>query len=261
MGADVDFEFDLISGALVLFVAMLGLLELGHRLGARAIAHNSHGTSGTNALEGAIFALLGLLIAFTFFGAASRFDDRRALIVDEANAIGTAYLRLDLLPASARQELRAAFPRYVDHRLGAYRALPDMAAAGIELARAAELQQQIWARAVAGSTASGAHPDAGKLLLPALNELIDITTTRTMAGQMHPPLIVFGLLFALMLMSALLAGYAMAANKTRNWLYRIVFAFTLAGAGYVIVDFEYPRIGLIRVDSFDQALVDVRKGM
>ena len=145
----MNFEFDLVVGVFALFAAMLGLLELGHRLGARAIAHNSHGTSGTNALEGAIFALLGLLIAFTFFGAASRFDDRRSLIVQEANAIGTAYLRLDLLPPSARQELRAAFPRYVDHRLGAYRALPDMKAARIELERASELQQQIWAKAVA----------------------------------------------------------------------------------------------------------------
>ena len=90
--------------------------------------------------------------------------------------------------------------------------------------------------------------------------MIDITTTRTMAGQMHPPLVVFGLLFALMLMSALLAGYAMA-GKTRNWLYRVAFAFTLAGAAWVIVDFEYPRVGLIRVDAFDQVLVDVRKGM
>ena len=94
------------------------------------------------------------------------------------------------------------------------------------------MQQQIWTKAVAASAASGGHPDAAKVLLPALNEMIDITTTRTMAGQMHPPPVTFGLLFALMLLSAVLAGYAMTASKTRNWLYRATFAFTLAGASY-----------------------------
>ena len=248
-------------GALILFAVLLGLVELGGRLGARALARNPNATIGSSAMEGAVFALLGLLLAFTFFGAALRFDDRRKLIIDETNAIGTAYLRIDLLPAAAQPELRDAFRRYVDQRLAAYRALPDLAAAGIALERANEMQQQIWTKSVAASASSGGHPDSAKLLLPALNEMIDITTTRTMAGQMHPPPVVFGLLVALMLLSALLAGYAMAASKTRNWLYRATFAFTLAGAAYVILDFEYPRFGLIRVDTFDQALVDLRRSM
>jgi len=247
--------------ALALFAAMLGLLELGGRLGSRALARNPDATSGTSAMEGAVFALLGLLLAFTFFGAASRFDDRRKLIVDETNAIGTAYLRIDLLPASVQPELRDAFRRYVDQRLAIYRVLPDIAASHIAFERANEMQQQIWAKAVVGSAAPGGHPDAAKLLLPALNEMIDITTTRAMAGQMHPPPVMFGLLFVLMLLSALLAGYAMAAAKTRNWLFRVAFAFTLAGSAYVILDFEYPRFGLIRVDAFDQALVDLRQSM
>jgi hypothetical protein len=257
----VEFELIVVLGALVLLASLLALLELGGRMGAQALARNPHATSGTSAMEGAVFALLGLLLAFTFFGAASRFDDRRKLIVDETNAIGTAYLRLDLLPPSAQPELRDAFRRYIDQRLAAYRALPDIEASNIAFARANEMQQQIWAKAVAGSTAPGAHPDSAKLLLPALNEMIDITTTRAMAMQMHPPPVTFGLLFTLMLVSALLAGYAMSAAKTRNWLYRFAFAFTLAGAAYVILDFEFPRFGLIRVDAFDHALVDLRQSM
>ena len=257
----MEFELVVALGALALFAVLLALIELGSRLGARALARNPDATTSPGAMEGAVFALLGLLLAFTFFGAASRFDDRRKLIIDETNAIGTAYLRLDLLPTAAQPELRDAFRSYVDQRLTVYRALPDLAAADIALARANEMQQQIWTKAIAASVASGGHPDSAKLLLPALNEMIDITTTRTMAGQMHPPPVVFGLLVALMLLSALLAGYAMAASKTRNWLYRATFAFTLAGAAYVIVDFEYPRFGLIRVDTFDHALVDVRQSM
>jgi hypothetical protein len=257
----VEFVLAIALGALTLFAVLLALIELGSRLGARALARNPDATTGAGAMEGAVFALLGLLLAFTFFGAASRFDERRKLIIDEANAIGTAYLRLDLLPTAAQPELHDAFRSYVDQRLAVYRALPDLAAVDVALARANAMQQQIWTKSIAASTASGGHPDSAKLLLPALNEMIDITTTRTMAGQMHPPLIVFGLLIALMLLSALLAGYAMAASKTRNWLHRAAFAFTLAGAAYVILDFEYPRFGLIRVDAFDQALIELRQSM
>ena len=99
------------------------------------------------------------------------------------------------------------------------------------------------------------------LLLPALNDMFDITTTRTMALQTHPPLIIFVLLVSLAFLSALLAGYAMAGSKGRNWVHMTAFAFTLAGAVYVIVDMEYPRFGLIRVDAFDQVLVDLRQSM
>jgi hypothetical protein len=255
----VDFARFALSAALLavaLFVVMLVLFELGRRFGLRRLAQDSTG-AGAGVVDGAVFALLGLLIAFTFSGAASRFDERRKLIIEEANAIGTAYLRIDLLPAPAQADLRASFRNYLDARLAAYRALPDLAAAHAGLARAAALQQEIWAKAVAASAGSQAPT---MLLLPALNQMIDITTTRTMAAYIHPPAVIFGLLFALALLGALLAGYAMAA-RARNWIHTAAFAFTLAGAVYVILDIEYPRVGLIRVDAFDEALVELRKSM
>jgi hypothetical protein len=107
----------------------------------------------------------------------------------------------------------------------------------------------------------GAAPSAPMLLLPALNQMFDITTTRTMASQMHPPWAIFAMLFALALAGALLAGYGMAGSKTRNWIHMIGFAAVIAGAVNVIIDIEYPRLGLIRVDAFDQALIDLRAGM
>ncbi len=257
----MEFLLIVALSVLVLFAILLALLEIGSRLGARALARNPDATTGAGAMEGAVFALLGLLLAFTFSGAASRFDDRRQLIIDETNAIGTAYLRIDLLQSSAQPELRDAFRRYLDQRIAVYSALPDMAASNIAFARANELQQQIWDMSVAAATAPGSAPGSVQTVLPALNEMIDITTTRAMAAKMHPPPVVFGLLFGLMLLGALLAGYAMAGGKTRKWLYRMTFAFTLAGAAYVIVDFEFPRFGLIKVDAFDQALVELRQSM
>ena len=245
-----------------LFFSMLLLLDIGRRVGVRRLASDPEGArTGTGTVDGAVFALLGLLIAFTFSGAASRFDARRALIVEEANNIGTAYLRLDLLPASAQPALRDSFRRYVESRLEVYRKLPDLEAVKVELARSTQLQGDIWSQAVAAGRLEGAPPAATILLLPALNQMIDITTTRTMATQMHPPVVIFVLLFGLALASALLAGYGMAGGKSRNWIHMLGFAAVMAVATNVTLDIEYPRLGLIRVDAFDQVLVDVRDSM
>ena len=98
-----------------LFAGMILLLEVGRRLGRRRHGRDEEGArAGLGAVEGAVFALLGLLIAFTFSSAASRFDTRRQLIVQEGNAIGTAWLRLDLLLSSAQPELRDLFRRFLD---------------------------------------------------------------------------------------------------------------------------------------------------
>jgi hypothetical protein len=245
-----------------LFLGMLLFLEIGRRIAVRRVREDSGAAGeGVGAVDGAVFALLGLLIAFTFSGASSRFDTRRQLIVEETNDIGTAYLRLDLLPADLQPALRESFRRYLDARIEVYRKLPDIAAAKKSLAKADELQRQIWRQAIVASRAEGAPVAAPILLLPALNAMIDITTTRTMAIQMHPPTIVFVMLFGLALAASLLAGYGMTGSKVRRWFHMLGFALVMAFAVYVILDIEYPRLGLIRVDAFDQALVDLRASM
>ncbi len=242
-----------------LFAGMLLLQEAGRRLGARRLAMDSEGArTGLGAVEGAIFGLMGLMIAFTFSGAASRFETRRHLIVEEANAIGTAYLRLDLLPAEAQPKLRGLFRGYLDTRLEVYRRLPDIAAAREALAQSIALQGEIWSAAV---EASRGAPQATMLLLPALNAMIDITTTRTVAIQTHPPVIIFAMLGFLALACALLAGYAMAGTKARSLVHTLGFAAILMLTVYVILDLEFPRVGLIQIDAADQILADVRQSM
>lgn len=241
-----------------LLVGVLFLLELGRRIGQwRAEVDAPRAEVG--AMDGAVFALLGLLIAFTFSGAAARWETRRQLVVQEANAISTAYLRLDVLVPEAQPALREKFRQYVDARLAVYRGLPNISASKAELARAAKLQDEIWAQAVAACRLEGSQP-ARMLVLPALNEMIDITTTRTVAAQTHPPAIIYVMLVVLMLVSALLAGNRMAEGP-RSWVHMVAFAVTMALSLYVIVDLEFPRLGFIRLDVWDQLLVDVRTSM
>jgi hypothetical protein len=248
--------------AVALFFGVLLLLEVGRWMGLKRVArHGEAAQAGVGAVDGAVFSLLGLLVAFTFAGAASRFDTRRHLVVEEANAISTAYLRIDLLPASAQPTLRDSFRQYLDARLAVYRKLPDIEAVRAELGRATALQRDIWAQALAGCRSADSAPAACGLLIPALNQMINITTTRTAATQMHPPVVIFAMLVGLALASALLAGFGLAGSRTRNWLHTLGFALVIAIVLYVILDIEYPRLGFIRVDAIDQVLVELRASM
>jgi hypothetical protein len=242
-----------------LFLGMLLFLEGGRRLGERRLEADPEGArTGLGAVEGAVFALMGLLIAFSFSGAASRFDQRRQLIIEEANAIGTAYLRLDLLPPDTQPKMRDLFRRYLDSRLEVYRGLPDLSAAMAALTRSFALQGEIWKGAL---EASRSEPQARFLLVPALNQMFDITTTRTASVRMHPPTIIFGMLGFVALACALFAGYAMAGSKSRSLVHSVGFVIILTLTVYVILDLEFPRMGLIRVDAMDKVLADLRESM
>lgn len=248
----------LVVAPVSLFLGMLVMLEIGRRAKARVLARDPQGSNeGVGALEGSIFGLLGLLIAFTFAGAASRYDERRELVVQEANLIGDVWARIDTLPPETQPALRDGMRRYLEARLETYRRLPDLPAAMVQLRRSNEIQDEIWRAAVAAC----AMPDGQRLtmlVLPALDAAFDMTLVRTAAAMHHPPAVVFGMLIALALASALIAGYGM---KRRQWPYMIGFALTTAAAVYTILEIEFPRIGLIRVDAVDQLLEDVLAGM
>lgn len=246
--------------AFALLVGMVALMEVGRRLGQRRAKRDEDtARAGLGAIEGSVFALLGLLIAFTFSGAASRFDHRRDLIIQETNAIGTAWLRLDVLAPAPRDSLRDLFRLYLDQRLEAYRIAQDPPRAFALLAQSQQTQQRIWDEAIAVAKAEPGKP-VMQVVLPALNGMFDIATTRTLVLHKHPPAIVFIMLGSCALVASLMAGFGMSRGS-RSWTHIIVFAIVMAGAVYIIIDMEYPRLGMIRVQSFDQALIDLRQSM
>jgi len=248
--------------ALLLLIGMLVLLEVGRRLGVRRRPKESEGErGGLGTVESAVFALFGLMIAFTFSGAASRFNEKRMLTAEEVNCIETAYLRLHLLSHQAQPALKELFRRYVDSRLETYRRLPNMVAAEMEMAKSKKIQEEVWNEAIAATRLPDSHPSSGLLLLPALNNMIDISTTRTMALQIHPPRIIYALLLGLGLICSLLAGFRMSSGQQRSWLHILGFTVLTVIIVYVMLDVEYPRAGLIRLESADQLLVKLRASM
>jgi ABC-type glycerol-3-phosphate transport system permease component len=247
--------------AALLFPLTLIFLEIGRRFGRRRLTEDPEGArAGASAVEGAVFALFGLLIAFTFTGAASRFEARRDLIVTHTNAIGTAWLRLDLLPAEVQPALRQELRLYVDAIIKMHEQAQDTQFVFKKLAELGKLQDKIWNLAETAASRDG-RPQVATLVLPALNEMFDLTSSRYAAARFHVSMVVIWFLVLLSMLASLLVGYAMASAKRRNWLHIILFALLISLTLYVIFDFEYPRYGVIRLDQADTIYLELRQSM
>lgn len=239
---------------LALLVSMLALLAIGHRLGSRRLGGETEQERvGLVSIETAVFGLLGLIFAFTYAGAATRFEARRALSIQEANAVGTAYLRLDLLPDAPKAALKDKLRRAGTLQVAAYDALPDLAAFESKLGQVKAIQAEIWSGAVAA--AREAPPPTAQLLLPALNDMIDVTSTRESLVRVHTPGAILATLVALALFCSLLAGYGLAGSRMLSrYLHMGGFAAVVTLTIYVVLDYDHPRFGLITVDFADSAL-------
>ena len=247
-----------IALALVLFVLLFAFVQLGRRV---AVYRDPGGASrGAVAVEGAIFALMGLLIAFTFSAAQGRLDTRRKLLIDEANAIGTAYLRVDLLPSAVQPQLRDDFRAYTDSRIAYYRGFLHGKEEEAERARAVALGRKIWRDATTAVQASR-DPRVPSMLIPSLNEMIDLEASRIAARHIHAPATIFALLVILAFACALFAGVGMGRKDIDSRIYPLAFAALLTITVLVIVDIEFPRGGLIRIDALDSLLAEVRAAM
>ncbi|MBN8459073.1 MAG: DUF4239 domain-containing protein [Verrucomicrobia bacterium] len=247
--------------AAILFAGLLGCLRLGWMIGRRrSRVAGDDAQAGLSAIDGSVFGLMGLLVAFTFTGAANRFHERRDLITQHVNAIGTAWLRLDLLPDDDRSIARDGFRRYLDTVMETTRNASDRQAATAGLARLNAIQQEIWDHLVAATKRDRSLPLAQTVLPPA-NEMFDLGNSRLLASRQHPPVAVFGMLGVLVLISGLLAGFGMAKSDRQSPLHVVGFAAVMALSIYFILDIEYPRLGLIRIDAFDQALTELRATM
>jgi hypothetical protein len=220
--------------SIALIVGMLVCLEVGYRIGCYAKRRTESSHEGTGTIEAAVFALLGLLLGFTFANGISHLDQRRELIVREAT-----------------------FREYLDTRLRVYERLPNLSSADQELTRAAQLQQDMWAKTVAAER-NDPSQHVARVLLPALNDMIDVTTSRTIALHTHLPSLIFGLSISVALLSGLLAGYDMAKRQGRSWLHVVLYAGVIALTIYTVLDLDNPRAGLIRLDAADNALIQLR---
>lgn len=238
-----------IAIAFVLLALILAANETGYRLGRRGATHDEGEKAQTNAIQAALLGLLALLLGFTFTMALQRFDSRSQAVIDEANAIGTAYLRVDLLPQETQPAARDLFREYVELRLRA----GEIDLTRSEARRAANaavggLHGRLWSIALEASTLDP-RPATTGLFTQSVNELIDAYASRDAALKKHVPEIVLWLLFAVFVIAGAVLGYAAGLAGARPVVATISMAVLIALVIFVIIDLDRPRRGLIQVDQ------------
>ena len=240
----------------VILVGTIISLEAGFRWGRRDSALNPKlQYEGISAVEASAYALLGLLLGFSFSGAMARMDSKRDLVVSEANAIGTAYLRVDLLAEATQPAIREQYRRLIEARVNVYQHRGDPERAGPELATVLATQQTIWNMSVAATASS---PGSAVLVIPPINEMIDLGTALRVSTETHLPGLILILLVGAAILSGLLAGYSMAKRRQRSWFHVVAYAALLAITVYTVLDLDHPRFGLINMDHAYQPLMELR---
>jgi len=240
---DVVTDFSIAAG---LLAAMLVALDAGFRAGRRAAESEDHGASGqVGAIQGAVLGLLGLLLAFSFAAAGSRFVERQDLIAQEANAIGTAWLRADLLAEPQRSELRAALEAYTAHRVAAVSQLQNGWNDAV-LAEVERLQARIWQAARDGVAT---RAELALAVLAPVNETFDVHSLRVNAALKHLPYLVTGLLVVCSLLAVNVIGYGCGLDGRRRWLLTVSLAILISSALWITIDLDNPRRGLLQLDD------------
>lgn len=232
-------------------------VECGYRLGKWRHVHAvEEKETPVGAMVGSILGLLAFLLAFTFSLAAARFDARRQTILDEANAVGTTYLRTRLLPEPQRTEAARLLREYVDIRMRgiAEGKVPEA------IARSEELQEALWSEAIKASEDKNSNAVMTGLFIRSLNELIDVHAIRIQVGvRSRVPIGIWAGLFALALLGMASVGYQAGLSATRRSPAMVGMVVAFAGVLYIIADLDRPQEGLLRVSQ--QALIDLQKSM
>lgn len=251
----------------ILFVTMIIAIELGNRIGRRLHDGKDEALkSQVNALQGSVLGILALLLGFTFSQSLTRYDVRSAAVVNEANAIGTNYLRVDILPPEVRANTRDLMREYIDTRINAAAVSLDRTDDRQRLqATTQRLQGQLWDLAVQAAEVTD-RPATVNLYLQSLNEMIDSNASRDAALDRHVPELVLFLLYATFILTGSMLGYAAGVSSSRVSKGSYILVTLIVVLVFIIIDLDRPRRGLIEVNqssliSLGEAIAKERPGL
>jgi hypothetical protein len=239
------------------FLLIAAVLLLGFEVGFRGgrwwqdrTPEETEGPTGT--LVGSLLALMAFLLAITMSMASDRFDTRRGLVLQEANAIGTTYLRAGYLPAPYGDESRALLRQYVPLRI----TTTDRAELAANIAKSEEIQAALWTRAEAVARDHGS--DVNALYIESLNEVIDLHTSRVIAGiYARVPETILVLLLVGSALTLVMVGYGAGLTRRRSSVTAIVLVIALSAVLTIVIDLDRPRDGLVQVNQ--QPLIDLQR--
>ena len=213
-------------------------------------------TSSEGRISAAAFGILSLLMAFTFSVAMSKFETQRRLIAQEAAHINTAILRCDIYPDSVRNLLYADFKEYIEAKIAYYDELDNHISAQ-KLKSARLISKKIWDKIVLQMQDSQ-NSFRSAQMIPALNNMIDISITRDGEKISKVPLLVLWVLLIFMLIDGFVVGMEVF-DKNKPFVVMIANALVMSLTLNLIIELHQPRTGLINLDTVEQKIVDLRE--
>lgn len=240
---------------ILMLVSMYGGFFIAQRIKKK---HPSINDDSSGTIFGALLGLLGLLLAFTFGMAGARYDERRKVITQEANDIGTAILRCDLYPQDIRTELRIAFKSYVEARITYLEAGTDLAKVQTSLIDKDRYAAKIWQIATRFAHDNPSIFIPSNQMIPALNAMIDITTKRLALDTARVPDLIVSLLFILSVLCSFYGGYMIGHKGKIDWVIAVGFSVVISVVVYATLDLERTRRGITNLNANNRFIIQLR---
>jgi len=246
-----------IFGLLVALV-LLGIAEVGYRLGLRLFATKDEARrSQIGGVQGAILGLLGLLLGFTFSMAVNRYEARRDLVLKEANTVGTTWLRASLLPEAHRAPVKELLRRFVDLRLEYQKVSYDSAKLSEGLRLGGEIERDLWQHAEA--VAKEAPTAITATFINTLNQMIDTDAERLDAGRNRIPIAVWILLILVAACGCLTSAYGSGAQGVRSVFTGAFLPLLISVVIFLIFDLRSSHQGLVGISQ--RPMLDLQQTM
>lgn len=244
-----------------LLAGMVLALSGGQWLGRRHQATgNVSAKDWVGIVDGPILAIFGLLLAFSFYGAMQRFDERRKLIIEESVALASAFRHTDLLAGAERPAIQKSLRNYVERQADLRNRAVEGGDSAALYGQSRAAFERLWDATIA-ATADPESREARRALLAALDQIDRISTISSTSPYLHPPFIIFVVLLLLSLASAFLLGYQASTIARKSWVHLGLFVVFLAVVTYLIFDLEYPRVGAIRIGDMQEFIRERHRAM
>ena len=259
MSEEIFYRIDLWILFAALLVCLLAAAEIGFLLGRRARPDiDEYTRSQINTIQAAVLGMLALLLGFTFSMSTSRYEVRKQLVLDESNAIGTTFLRAQLLPEPQRKDTSDLLRRYVDIRLKFYSAGIEQVLLRQAIEKTEQTHKELWSHAAAVGEKDPRAITTG-LFIQSLNEMIDLHSKRMAALENHVPEVVFILLYLVSIMAMGMVGYGCGLGGRRSLVMAMTTAFLIALVILIVLDLDRPARGLVKVSQ--QRLIDLQESL
>lgn len=247
---EILYPYSSVAIAITLFFSMLVFNECGFQVGRFVQSHtDTEVKTLTGSIQASVLGLLALMLGFTFSMSMQRYDSRSMALIEEANAIGTAALRVRLLPQEFQDEAQALLNDYIKERVAMGKiALTDRSRRREYAQQVSGLQTQLWDLAVSATAADPRAVTTGAFV-QSLNSMIDAQGERTALQEMHVPETVLFLLFIVFIASGGMMGYSGGLSGKRIIAPVVLVSLLVTLIVFIIIDLDRPKRGLIQVNQ------------